>query len=162
MRAILWVGWLSARCYETASQDLLAGVAGGNEVISWQRWWGNEVKPLQGLRTSPGWERKGQVVHPEQSHSEGPVLCGVKRTLVGSDWDVWTLYVKHGATQGNSMTQVMAMGAGEMKPWLHFGTRTGQLVRNLEGRLAALYPFTFIEFESCDCITYTKYIHIEI
>lgn len=54
--------------------------------------WGNEVKPLEGLRILPGWERKGQVVPHKRSlgEVEGQVLRGLKRTLVGLEWDART------------------------------------------------------------------------
>lgn len=73
---------LLARCYETESKNVQAWAARGQHS--------NEAKPLEGLRISPGWERKGQVAPRERSLGkvEGWVLCGVKRTLAGLEWAV--------------------------------------------------------------------------
>lgn len=49
---------LLARCYETQSKNVQAWAARGQQS--------NEVKPLEGLRISPGWESKGQVAPLER------------------------------------------------------------------------------------------------
>lgn len=90
------------------------------------------------------------MLHPERTRSEveGQVLCGAERTVEGQSGMFGLDISDMEQLRGTAWPCSGPREQGEKKNSMHFGTGTGQLLRDWEGggNLATLYPFTSIEF----------------